>query len=170
MELLRGLPATFRPAIALVQHLTPGFSGSLAEWLASGSKIPVRMATEGMRLPWTGVVLAPDGFHLVIDRGVVRLSSAPLKQGQRPSVDVLFESMADWHPRACVGVLLSGMGRDGADGLEMLRKRGGLTIAQSEETCAVFGMPGVAIEMGAAEMVLRPSAIADALASMMAVA
>jgi two-component system, chemotaxis family, protein-glutamate methylesterase/glutaminase len=166
MELLRSLPKDFAPSIALVQHLTPGFELGLVEWLGSGSHLPVRLAAEGMRLPWLGTVVAPDGVHLTIDKGVIKLTSTPAREGQRPSVDELFDSMAGWRPRACAGVLLSGMGRDGAEGLARLRKLGGRTMVQSEETCVVFGMPGVALQMGAADVVLRPSGLAEKLATL----
>lgn len=163
MELLCGLPGDFGPSIALVQHMTPGFVLGLVEWLGSRTPLPVRLAESGIRLPWRGVLVAPDGVHLTIDKGMVRLESTPARDGQRPSVDTLFESMAGWHPRACAGVLLSGMGRDGAEGLARLRQVGGRTMVQSEETCVVFGMPGTALRMGAAEVVLRPSGLAEAL-------
>ena len=163
MELLRSLPKDFAPSIALVQHMTPGFVLGLVEWLGSRSPLPVRLAESGMRLPWRGVLVAPDGVHMTIDKGMLRLESSPARDGQRPSVDTLFESMAGWHPRACAGVLLSGMGRDGAEGLVRLRELGGRTMVQSEETCVVFGMPGTALQMGAAEVVLRPSGLAEAL-------
>jgi len=166
MELLRGLPKDFAPSIALVQHMTSGFELGLVEWLGSGSPLPVRLAVSGMRLPWRGALVAPDGVHLTVDRGIVRLTSTPVREGQRPSVDALFESMAGWHPRACAGVLLSGMGRDGAEGLARLRELGGRTMVQSEETCVVFGMPGAALQLGAADVVLRPSGLAETLAAM----
>jgi two-component system chemotaxis response regulator CheB len=163
MELLRGLPEDFAPSIALVQHMTPGFEPGLVEWLGTGSALPVRLAVSGMRLPWRGTLVAPDGVHLTVDKGMVRLTSAPARQGQRPSVDTLFDSMSGWRPRACAGVLLSGMGSDGAEGLARLREQGGRTMVQSEETCVVFGMPGAALNLGAAEVVLRPSALAAKL-------
>jgi two-component system chemotaxis response regulator CheB len=166
MELLQSLPKDFAPSIALVQHLTPGFELGLVEWLGSGSHLPVQLAAAGMRLPWRGTLVAPDGVHLTIDKGMIKLTSTPAREGQRPSVDELFDSMAAWRPRACAGVLLSGMGRDGAEGLARLRELGGRTMVQSEETCVVFGMPGVALEMGAADVVLRPSGLAEKLAAM----
>jgi len=170
MELLRSLPKNFAPSIALVQHMTPGFVVGLVEWLGSRSPLPVRLAGSGMRLPWRGVLVAPDGVHMTIDKGMVKLESTPACGGQRPSVDRLFESMAGWHPRACAGVLLSGMGRDGAEGLVRLHDLGGRTMVQSEETCVVFGMPGTALQMGAAEVVLRPSGLAEALVALTGVA
>ncbi len=166
MELLRSLPKDFAPSIALVQHMTPGFGLGLVEWLGSGSPLPVRLAASGIRLPWRGTLVAPDGVHLTVDKGMIRLTSTPAREGQRPSVDELFNSMAGWRPRACAGVLLSGMGRDGAEGLARLRELGARTMVQSEETCVVFGMPGVALQMGAAEVVLRPSGLAETLATL----
>jgi len=163
MELLRGLPKDFTPSIALVQHMTPGFEPGLVEWLGSGSPLPVRLAKSGMRHPWLGTLVAPDGLHMIVHKGVVRLTSTPVRNGQRPSVDELFDSMAGWLPRACAGVLLSGMGTDGADGLAHLREQGGRTMVQSEETCVIFGMPGAALNMGAADVVLPPSGLAETL-------
>ena len=166
MELLRGLPKDFAPSIALVQHMTSGFEIGLVEWLGSGSPLPVRLAVSGMRMPWRGALVAPDGVHLTVDRGMVRLTSTPFREGQRPSVDALFDSMAGWRPRSCAGVLLSGMGRDGAVGLARLRELGARTMVQSEETCVVFGMPGAALQMNAADVVLRPSGLAKTLVAM----
>ncbi|HZQ49182.1 MAG TPA: chemotaxis protein CheB [Candidatus Dormibacteraeota bacterium] len=163
MEMLHALPEDFAPSMALVQHLTLGFVPSLIEWLRTGCSLPIRLAEAGMKLPWRGMVVAPDGFHLSLKGGVVSLLDAAPRMGQRPSVDTLFESMADWRPRSCAGVLLSGMGRDGAIGLGRLREMGGRTMAQSETSCIVFGMPGAAVEMGAAELVLSPAALAREL-------
>jgi two-component system, chemotaxis family, protein-glutamate methylesterase/glutaminase len=166
MELLRSLPSDFAPSIAVVQHITPGFVVGMVDWLASGCELQVELAAPGMRLPWHGVRVAPDGVHLKIVDGAAELDSGPPRGGSRPSVNVLFESMADWSPRSCAGILMSGMGRDGCAGLARMRKLGARTMVQSEETCAVFGMPGAALEMGAAEVSLAPTELAAALQAM----
>jgi len=166
MTLLQGLPKDFSPSVLLVQHMTPGFTAGLVEWLNAGSPLPVRLATAGTRLPWQGALVAPDGHHLTIRHDVLYLEAGKPRGGHRPSVDVLFESMADWDPRACVGVLLTGMGEDGAEGLHRLRRLGGRTFIQTEESCVVFGMPGTALRLGAAERALSPAGIAQALAGL----
>jgi len=163
MKVLQGLPKVFAPSIAIVQHITPGFTSGLVEWLNGSSPLPVRLAKAGMRLPWQGAIVAPDERHLTIRHGTVYLEQTAPRNGHRPSVDPLFESMADWKPRACAGVLLTGMGEDGANGLRRLRSLGGHTVIQTEETCVVFGMPGTAWRLGAAEHALSPDAIAQAL-------
>lgn len=163
MKLLQDLPKDFEPSIAIVQHITAGFTGGLVEWLNSGSPLPVRLAKAGTGLPWHGALVAPDGAHLTIRHGTVYLEQTAPRNGHRPSVDALFESMADWKPGACAGVLMTGMGDDGAQGLRRLRTLGGHTVIQTEETCVVFGMPGTAWRLGAAERALSPGAIAHAL-------
>jgi len=101
------------------------------------------------------VYLAPDGHHLLVTQsGRVQLSASPHVDGHRPSVTPLFESVAQHYGAAAVGVLLTGMGGDGAQGLKLLHDAGGRTIAQDEDTCIVFGMPKVAIALGAAREVL----------------
>lgn len=166
MELLSALPADFAPSIALVQHMTPGFVVGMVEWLASACDLPVELAAPGMRLPWRGVRVAPDGVHLKIVDWAAEFDSGPPRGGDRPSVDLLFESMADWSPSSCAGILMSGMGQDGCAGLARLRTLGARTMVQSEETCVVFGMPGAALEMGAAEVTLGPAGLAAALQAM----
>lgn len=170
LELLRSLPEDFTPAIALVQHITPGFVSGFVQWLGTQNPLPVRLAEPGIRVPWRGVLVAPDGLHMTIRNGSVHLEATPADGGLRPSADTLLRSMAGWNPRACAGVLLSGMGQDGAAGLARLRELGGRTLVQSEDTCVVFGMPGAAIKMGAAELVLGPSAIGRTLVTLAAVA
>jgi len=165
-EIIQQLAADFAPSIAIVQHMTPGFTAGFAEWLASGSRVPVRLAESGMSVPWKGVVVAPDHAHLAIRHGVISLEPTPARNGHRPSVDELFESMADWNSARCIGVLMTGMGEDGAQGLARLRRAGGRTIIQTEETSVVFGMPGAALRAGAAERALSPAGIAVALAAL----
>ncbi len=169
MELLRALPKDFAPSIVLVQHMTPGFVVGMVEWLASACAIPVQLAVPGMRLPWHGVAVAPDGVHLTIVKGAVKFDAGPPRMGDRPSVDTLFDSMADWSPHSCAGILMSGMGQDGCLGLARMRKLGAQTMVQSKETCVVFGMPGAALKMGAAEVALGPSGLAGALVAMVRV-
>ena len=161
--LLRGLPPGFRTPIAVVQHIADGFTEGLATWLASEARLDVHEGQDGEELRPGKVLLAPTGRHLLVGEGFVRLSDAPPVDTFRPSVTPLFLSAARaYGPRVC-GVILTGMGRDGADGLRAIRDGGGPTIAQDESTSAVFGMPRAAIELGAVERVLPLDEIPRAL-------
>jgi len=152
---LGALPADFSAAIVIVQHVDERFARSLVEWLAPRSRIPVRAVTEGER-PAKGVALvAATDSHLVLNKqerlGYVR---EPATAIYRPSVDVFFNSVSAHWRGIAVGVLLTGMGRDGAAGLKALRDRGCHTIAQDGATSAVYGMPKAAAAIGAAVEVL----------------
>ncbi len=164
--LLRALPAGFRAPIAIVQHIADGFTAGLAGWLAQESRLEVREARDGDPLRAGLVLLAPSGRHLLVGQGVARLSDAAPVETFRPSVTPLFASAArSYGARAC-GVLLTGMGRDGAEGLRLLRAAGAPTLAQDEATSAVFGMARAAIELGAVERVLALEEIPRALQAM----
>ena len=167
VEILRGLPVNFPIPILLVIHIGAPFSAAFAEWLDGLSPFRVRYAKDGEQIPArgeTGMVMAPPGLHLVVQRGKLRLTSEPERNSCRPSVDVLFESLARELGGHTVACLLTGMGRDGAAGLLALRHAGALTIAQDEASSVVFGMPKEAIQMGAADRVLALNQIATALA------
>jgi two-component system, chemotaxis family, protein-glutamate methylesterase/glutaminase len=168
-EILRGLPPGFPIPILLVIHIGEPFSAAFAAWLDGLSTLPVRYATDGETLPalgQTGIIMAPPNFHLVIRQGRLRLTRDPERNSCRPSVDVLFESLAKEFAGQTAACLLTGMGRDGAAGLLALRHAGALTIAQDEATSVVFGMPREAIQMGAADRVLGLDQIAPALAAL----
>jgi two-component system chemotaxis response regulator CheB len=161
--LLRGLPRGFAAPIVVVQHIADGFTEGLANWLTQESRLEVREARDRDVLRPGLVLLAPTGRHLVVTQGTARLSDAPPVDSFRPAVTPLLRSAAEaYGPRAC-GVILTGMGRDGADGLKALRSSGGHTIAQDEGTSAVYGMPRAAIESGAVDQVLPLDDIARAL-------
>jgi two-component system, chemotaxis family, protein-glutamate methylesterase/glutaminase len=161
--ILRALPADFPAPIAVVQHIADGFTEGLASWLAQESRLNVREARDGEPLRAGRVLLAPTGRHLVVSEGTAHLSEAAPVDTFRPSVTPLFVSAASsYGPRAC-GVLLTGMGRDGAEGLRALKAAGAHTIAQDEATSVVFGMPRAAIELGAVDRVLPLDDIARAL-------
>jgi len=166
-ELLAELPATAPAPVLVVQHISAGFEEGLAEWLAGDLRRDVQVAHNG-EIPRPGVVrLAPPGSHLrLLAGGVVTLDAVrPPRGGHRPSVDELFESCADTFPTATAGVLLTGMGADGAAGLAALRRAGGLTMVQDEASSAVFGMPRVALEAGASDVALSPRELGRALAA-----
>jgi len=166
LRIAGALPADFSVPILLVIHISAAFGTGLAEWLESQSPLPVSFASDGDALPPAGdgrIILAPADRHLVLERDRLRLSGAPERHSCRPSVDVLFESLArELGPRAGA-CLLTGMGRDGAEGLLAIRRAGGATLAQDEQTSVVYGMPKEATLLGAAEQVLSLEAIAPAL-------
>ena len=162
-RLLRGLPPDYPIPILLVIHVSPFFSISLHEWLAAQSGFPVRVALDGAPIPRTGVVAAPPALHLFVERGRLRLSDGPERHACRPSIDVLFESVAREAGPDAIGCLLTGMGCDGAEGLLAMRRAGAMTIAQDEATSMIYGMPKVAASLGAAALVLPLDGIAEAL-------
>jgi len=161
-ELLRALPATFPAPILVVQHISAGFVDGLARLLDQTVPLPVRVARDGEH-PVRGISIAPDGAHLMLGiRGRLTLDRSTSSAGHRPSGDVLFSSMAAQLGAESAAVVLTGMGRDGADGLGAVQEAGGLTIAQDEATSAIFGMPKAAIAHGA-EFVLPLAGIGPRL-------
>jgi two-component system chemotaxis response regulator CheB len=150
--LLSGIPASFSVPILVVQHIGVGFTEGLARWLDTTVPLPVRLALDGTRaLP--GVNIAPDGADLTLSpMGVLQLDRTMPSGLHRPSGDVLLRSIAQQAQSAAVAVVLTGMGRDGADGVAAVRAAGGLTIAQDEATSAVYGMPHEAAKRGAAQI------------------
>ena len=166
-EILRGLPPDLGAPILLVQHIAHGFTTGLAEWLGQGTRLAVKLATANEPALPGAVHVAPEGVQMGITaQGRIRLASEPGEDGFRPSASYLFRSVAEAYGRSALGVLLTGMGRDGAAGLLRLRQAGGTTIAQNEETSAVFGMPREAIRLGAAEYVLSPEQISGVVRSL----
>lgn len=153
--LFRSLPGDFPVPILCVQHISAGFLDGLVRWLASNARLRVKSAEQG-EIPRPGTVYFPrEAFHLECDgRGRLHLSPEGARSEYCPSVDVLFHSLAAAHGDAVAAVLLTGMGRDGAEGLLAIHSRGGLTVAQDEKSCVIFGMPRAAIELGAAGHVL----------------
>ena len=164
---LSGFTKGFPAPILIVQHVVPGFIAGLAQWLGEASEIPVCVASEGEK-PLPGrAYLAPDGAHMTVDAGgVVRL--VPRARGELicPSAGALFRSVAEAYGPRCAGVLLSGMGGDGAREMRLLRDRKAVTIAQDRETSLIFGMPGEAVRLGAAGYVLPVERIAPTLQSL----
>lgn len=161
---LGGLDKDFPWPVLVVQHITAGFLPGLAEWLSRTTPLQVQIASHGTRPQPGHVYLAPDDFHLSMARdGSMQLTHDPVLNGVRPSIDVLFESLAYHSAPQAIGVLLTGMGKDGAQGLKALHDRGAVTIAQDQQTSVIHGMPGVAIAMNAASQVLPVGEIANAL-------
>jgi two-component system, chemotaxis family, protein-glutamate methylesterase/glutaminase len=168
--LLPALSPDFPIPILVVQHITAGFIGGLVGWLAAMVSLPVKLAEHGETLSGGTIYFAPDEFHLGIafNLSAILSSAAPMR-GFRPSANFLFESAANACGPAALAVILTGMGNDGLDGLQAVKRRGGCVIAQDEETSVVFGMPGAAIGAGVADAVLALEAIGGGLNEMVGV-
>ena len=164
--ILSGLPHDFPVPILVVQHIAPGFLSGMAAWLKQSTRLPVQVGSHGT-LPMPGhVYLAPDDFHMGIDAsGHIILASEPAESGLRPTVAFLFRSLAEVRGANALGVLLTGMGKDGAAELKLMKDRGARTIAQDRASSIVHGMPGQAIALGGATHVLPADQIAQALVS-----
>jgi len=167
VQVLRGLPATFKLPILFVLHINEPFGTAFADWLDGQTARRVAYAKDGELVASAvgRVVMAPAGRHLVVHGGRLRLTSDPERHSCRPSVDVLFESVAREYGASAMACLLTGMGRDGALGLLQVRQAGGLTIAQDETTSVIYGMPREAVLLGAATRVLPLDDIGPALAA-----
>jgi two-component system chemotaxis response regulator CheB len=162
---LRGLPGSVSLPILLVLHVNQSFGAAFAGWLQDVTGRRVRLAVSGEPLSAVDgqVIMAPPDRHLCVRAGILILTDDPERHSCRPSVDVLFESLALDRGGQVAACLLTGMGRDGAKGLLDVRRAGGLTIAQDEATSVVFGMPGEAVRLGAAQHVLPLETIGPAL-------
>lgn len=168
-QVLRGLPRDFSLPIVLVLHLSESFEDTLLELLGKDSPFPVRYAVDGEPLPPAGrpqVVMARASRHLRMHSGRLWLTDEPERHSCRPSVDVLFESAAQQLGPQVIGCLLTGMGRDGAQGLQALQKVGATTLAQDEASSAVFGMPCEAIRLGAVQHVVGLQDLPGCLAAL----
>jgi two-component system chemotaxis response regulator CheB len=163
---LRAFPKE-TPGIVVVQHIPPQFSRAFADRLDQMCQIDVKEAEDGDTLRDGLALIAPGDFHMLLRRNggryYVSVKSGPRVCYQRPSVDVLFSSVAESAGADAVGALLTGMGNDGAQGLLKMRHAGARTIAQDEATCVVYGMPREAVELGAAAQVLPLPTIAEAM-------
>jgi two-component system, chemotaxis family, protein-glutamate methylesterase/glutaminase len=168
VEILRALPQSFRLPVLLVIHIAEPFGAAFADWLDAQTGRRVAFAQDGDRVTAVAgsVALAPAGRHLIVRDGRLRHTNGPERHSCRPSVDVLFESVAQDYGASATGCLLTGMGRDGALGLLKIRQAGGVTIAQDEATSVVYGMPREAVLIGAAARVLPLCDIAPALAAL----
>jgi two-component system chemotaxis response regulator CheB len=154
--------------LLIVQHIAPGFVQGFADWLANSCRIPVKIATRH-EFPLPGhAYIAPDGVHMGMDTsGRIVFEGSEPENGLRPAVSYLFRSVANVFGKNIVGVLLTGMGKDGAKELKMMKEKGAITIAQDEESCVVYGMPGEAVNLNAATYVLSPPKIAELLAGLL---
>jgi len=164
LEILGAIPRPYPLPILLVQHISQGFEEGFARWLSQATAQPAGMARNGQRLE-AGIWLAPSGYHLTIgSSGRLDLPVAASTDIHTPSGNPLFESLAKQLGARAAGILLTGMGDDGATGLLTLKKAGGLTIIQNEASCLIWGMPKTAHSLGAATLDLTPKEIARVLA------
>jgi two-component system, chemotaxis family, protein-glutamate methylesterase/glutaminase len=165
-EVLCGLPAD-SPAVVVTQHMPAGFTTRFAERLDSLAQVTVAEAADGQRVLPGHVYIAPGNWHLEVVRTganyTCRLNDGPAVSGHRPSVDVLFRSVAASAGANAIGVILTGMGKDGAEGLKQMRAAGASTIGQNEATCIVYGMPKAAHALGATQIELPIEKIAGAI-------
>lgn len=165
--LLGGLSKGFPVPILVVQHMASGFMRGFVDWLAPSSALPVHIATDGERLFPGHVYMAPEDVQMKVNRQErIVLMDAPAENGLRPSVSCLFRSVCDTYGCEAAAVLLTGMGRDGAQELRLLKEKGAITFAQDKESSVVYGMPGEAIRLDAAMLVLPPEKIAATLMNM----
>lgn len=167
-EILLKIPENFPIPILIVQHISRGFIDCLINWLGQTTGCAIHLASHGKMLLPGHIYFAPDGYHMGVqgpDR--IRLSRAKPENSSRPSISFLFRSVADIYGPSAAGVLLTGMGKDGADGLKRMRDKGAVTFAQNKESSLVHGMAGEAIKRDAAMYVFSPEHIAKALTSLL---
>ncbi len=166
-DLFSGLPSDFPLPILVVQHITMGFTAGFVEWLRQHIPLDVRVANEEDRAVPGTILIAPEGRQLeALPGGAVRAVSRKPHGVHLPSADTLLSSLASAYGRTCIGALLTGMGSDGSEGLLDIRRAGGFTLAQDEETCVVFGMPREAVRRGAVDRSMAPAAMAELLRRM----
>ena len=166
-RILESLPTNFGAAVVVVQHVGHHFAAGLATWLNQHSKLPVRLAHEGDRLyPGHVYVAAPEEHLILTSPNRLGYTQIPLESSYRPSVDVFFKSLDHYWQGEAVGILLTGMGRDGAEGMRLLRGSGYHTIAQDKATSAVYGMPKAAADLAAATEILALDKIGPRLANL----
>lgn len=163
-QIFSSLPADFPVPIVVVQHITPGFGQGMAHWLDSLTPLRVALAQHGDQLQAGRVYMAPDDTHLTINlKGQIQLDRGEPINGSRPSANRLFVSVAQAYGKTALGLILTGMGEDGVEGLGYIKREGGYVIAQNEESSVVYGMPRLAVERGFADQVLPPASIIAAL-------
>lgn len=163
VEVISRLPKAIKVPIFIVQHMPKGFTTSFANRLDKESKITVVEARHGMTIQKGVVYLAPGDYHMVLDRNRITLNRDAKIHGVRPAVDYLFQSATKVYQDQLLAIILTGMGKDGTEGMESIKKLGGYTIAQSKETCVVYGMPGNAVSKGVVDKIMSLEEISQNL-------
>ncbi|MDO8413648.1 MAG: chemotaxis response regulator protein-glutamate methylesterase [Gallionellaceae bacterium] len=167
-NIISKFPANLAASVVIIQHVDQSFAAGLAQWLGQQSVLPVKLAEEGDEIEQGRILVAGTNDHLVLKEDwTLGYKKEPVATPYRPSVDIFFESMVHNWPGHSIAVLLTGMGRDGAEGLLRLRNDGVFTLAQNAETCAVYGMPKAAAELNAAVGILPADDIAKVIMSHM---
>jgi two-component system chemotaxis response regulator CheB len=163
-QIIPNIPVSIGVPIVIIQHMPPGFTASLAQRLQQSSSFIVKEAENGDRLTVGTILVAPGGRHLIFENGgIARLSDEPPIHGVRPAVDITMSSLAHLYGSNILGVILTGMGKDGARALKQVSDNGGLTLAEDETTCVVYGMPKAAFELGGVQNLLPLQEIAPAI-------
>jgi len=153
-RILCSLPGDLNAGVVIVQHIARGFTDGLVEWLSNISKLDIKKGEDGQLIQPGEVLIAPDGIHMIVSSGGrINLVERHISGPHKPSADVLLESVADVYGSNAIGVILTGMGRDGAQGIKAIHDRGGHTIAQDENTSVIFSMAKEAIKLGGVEKV-----------------
>jgi two-component system chemotaxis response regulator CheB len=167
-NILSKIPADFQIPIIIVQHISKGFLAGLIGWLQESTHLKIYTARDA-ETPLPGCIyFAPEGYHIGFGQNrKIKLLQGNYIDGSCPSAGYLFQTTAEVFRNEAVGILLTGMGNDGAAELKLLRDKGGITIAQNKESCTVFGMPGEAIKLDAAQYILNPDEIAALLNNLM---
>lgn len=165
--LLSGLPKDLAAPVLIVQHIAAGFVKGMADWLCHTTGWPVSVGADGQETRHGHAYLAPDDAHMGLNSlGRIVLSQEPQENGLRPSVSHLFRSVATSYGESAIGILLTGMGRDGAAELKLMNEMGAVTIAQDQQSSVVYGMPGEAVKLGGASYVLPPEKMAAVVTSL----
>jgi two-component system chemotaxis response regulator CheB len=168
--ILQSFPRSIGFGVLVVQHMPPGFTATLASRLDGICDVAVKEAVNGDRVEHGTVLIAPSGLHMKVESAggqcSVVLCSEPSGEIHKPSIDVLFSSVAETYKEKCIGVVLTGMGSDGAKGVKEIKENGGATMAQDESTSVIFGMPKVAVETHSVDIVLPITDIADYILKM----
>ncbi|UCD83255.1 MAG: chemotaxis response regulator protein-glutamate methylesterase [Deltaproteobacteria bacterium] len=163
MTILKELPTDFSGGMFIVQHIASGFSKGFAQWLAQETRLNVKEAEQGEQVKPGMILVAPSDLHMEIIDEQVQLTDSPPVNSCRPSADKLFASIAQCYESKAIGIILTGMGRDGTKGIKDIKDNGGLTIAQDEQSSVVFGMPKSAISFNVIDRVLPLSEIGKEL-------
>ncbi len=166
-EVLSRLPGSLPAAVLVVQHMPEGFTHSFAERLSWSTSLEVKEAEDGEDIRKGMVYLAPGNRHMTVADNKIMLDDGPKVNYVRPAVDVLMMSVAPIYGPRAVGVILTGMGSDGAEGMRHIKMNGGKTVVQDEDTCTVYGMPKAVVELGAADKVVPLQDIAKSIIVML---
>ena len=168
LRILSRFSEDFPAGIVIVQHIAAGFIEKMVEWLDKKCKISVQLAKQGQKIISGQALVAPDGTHSIVEEnGLIRLIETSPVNGHRPSIDVLFSSVSSVYGADSIGIILSGMGRDGVEGMRQIKSASGKTIAQDEDSCVVFGMPKVTIDSVGVDKVISLDLIPNEIISIL---